>query len=133
MYINTKFNSIVIGPNSYNGIDGSTARANQVPPKLDKGAVMQLTSKTTAVTLNKRQGVIPTNFAALAAGASAVFTLNNSRYLVGDVVVVSTNNLNDFARAGGNANGVISVAVKNETAGALGDPVFINFEIRPAS
>ncbi|MBD8688190.1 MULTISPECIES: hypothetical protein [unclassified Rhizobium] len=104
-----------------------------MPPKLDKGAVMQLTSKTTAVTLNKRQGVIPTNFAALAAGASAVFTLNNSRYLVGDVVVVSTNNLNDFARAGGNANGVISVAVKNETAGALGDPVFINFEIRPAS
>ncbi len=163
VYVNTNFNSIIIDANGYNGmntaveltanaggvvigdnsgytnvnnkvIDGSAARANQVPAKLDFGTVTQLTSKTTAVTLNKRSGIITTNSAALAAGASASFTFNNSRYKAGDAVIVTTrNNANYSVRAGGSADGVITVTVKNETAGSLGDPVFIDFVLQPAS
>lgn len=42
------------------------------------GTVTQLTSKSTAVTLNKPTGMITMNSSALAAGASVSFTLNNT-------------------------------------------------------
>lgn len=163
VYVNTSFNAISINDNVCNGmntgfeltasagavnigagnsftnvnnpvIDASAARLNNVPPMYDRGNVTQLTSKTTAVTLNKRSGIITTNSSALAAGASNTFTFNNSRYKAGDTVSTTTRNNNNYSvRSGGSADGVITVTVKNETAGALGDPVFIDFALQPAS
>jgi hypothetical protein len=52
------------------------------------GAVMQITSRTTAVTLNKLCGAI-TLVSAAGATAAASFTVNNSFVSAGDVVIVS--------------------------------------------
>lgn len=54
------------------------------------GTVTQLTNKGTAVTLNKSNGLIIMNNAALANGASALFQFNNSILAIGDSVIVHT-------------------------------------------
>lgn len=93
------------------------------------GTVTQATSKSTAVTLNKPTGQITMNGAALAAGATVVFTVTNSIANYIDVV-----NLNH--RGGGNYNvwqnpgiGNFDVYVKNISAGSLSDALQINFAI----
>lgn len=53
------------------------------------GTVTQITSRSTGVTLNTICGSIQTDVTSLAAGASAEFTVTNSRVAIGDVVVVS--------------------------------------------
>jgi len=53
------------------------------------GAVTQLTSRATGVTLNKLTGQITTNTASLAAEASARFTVTNSTVAIGDCIIVS--------------------------------------------
>jgi hypothetical protein len=53
------------------------------------GAVTQLTSRATAVTLNKLCGQITTDDASLAAAAEATFTVNNNLVQAGDVVAIS--------------------------------------------
>lgn len=52
------------------------------------GAVTQITSRATGVTLNKISGAITTDATSLAAGAEATFTVTNSACAVGDVPVV---------------------------------------------
>lgn len=51
--------------------------------------VTQLTNRSTGVTINTVCGSIQTDTTSLAAGASAEFTVTNSRVSIGDVVVVS--------------------------------------------
>lgn len=75
------------------------------------GAVTQATSRTTAVTLNKRTGAITTNTASLAAEGSADFVVNDSLVEVGDVVIVSI-------RSGSNGGGTI-VSVAGVAAGSF--------------
>lgn len=53
------------------------------------GAVTQITSRTTGVTLNTLTGQITTDTTSLAAGAAASFTVTNSTTAIGDVIVVS--------------------------------------------
>ena len=53
------------------------------------GTVTQITNRSTGVTLNTICGSIQTDVTSLAAGASAEFTVTNSRVAIGDVVVVS--------------------------------------------
>jgi hypothetical protein len=53
------------------------------------GSVTQTTSKATAVTLNTPNGLINMNNAQLAAGASVIFTLNNTWLTLFDTVVVN--------------------------------------------
>lgn len=53
------------------------------------GAVVQATSRSTGVTLNKICGSITTHTASLAAGAEATFTVTNTLVAATDVVVVS--------------------------------------------
>ena len=55
----------------------------------DGGAVTQITSRATGVTLSTLAGTITTHTASLAAGASAIFTVTNTKVAIGDVVVVS--------------------------------------------
>lgn len=59
------------------------------------GTVTQLTSKSTAVTLNKPTGQITMNNAALAAGAIASFQFLNSLITTSDMVIVTLNNKTD--------------------------------------
>lgn len=49
----------------------------------------QITDRTTAVTCNALSGAITTDSTSLAAEASAVFTVNNTKVEIGDVIVLS--------------------------------------------
>lgn len=98
------------------------------------GTVTQLTSKSTAVTLNKPTGTITTHNASLAAGASVSFTMNNTT--IGDIdtvdVVVAgiispgTYEVNKKILGGGNG---VSILIKNITGSTLSDSIRLNFTI----
>lgn len=98
------------------------------------GAVTQLTSPTTGVTLNRRSGVITTVAGTLAAGGEEAFTLTNSEIAVGDVVVVC---MGDHASAGTPVAVVLSVAAGScviavtnlHAANALNAALKINFMV----
>lgn len=80
------------------------------------GAVTQITSASTGVTLNKVCGQITTVALTTAAAAEEVFTVTNSNVVATDVIVVSTT----YAGAG-----TIMVAVKAVAAGSF-DVVIAN-------
>lgn len=75
------------------------------------GAVTQITSRTTGVTLSKLTGQITTNNASLAAEASADFVVTNTTVAIGDVVVVAI-------QSGSNGGGTI-VSVAAVAAGSF--------------
>jgi hypothetical protein len=98
-----------------------------------QGAVTQLTSKTTGVTLNKSAGKITMNGAALAAGTTVLFTLTNSTISANDVMIVNVG-------AGGTSGaywpyvasltaGSAVIGLYNNTAGSLSETPVINFAI----
>jgi hypothetical protein len=94
------------------------------------GTVTQLTSKSTAVTLNKPTGQITTNNAALAAAATVAFVVNNSIVSLGDVVIVAiSNNANYTVIASYTASGSLGIRLTNVSGGSLSDAVVINFAI----
>lgn len=97
------------------------------------GSVTQTTSKTTAVTLNKPCGSITMHNAALAAGATVIFGVNNSLvsatdfigvtargFASGGTYIVSVDNI----YAGG-----FAVSLKNISAGTLTESLAIGFAI----
>lgn len=97
------------------------------------GSVTQLTSKSTAVTLNKPSGQIITHNEALAAGARATFQVNNS-------LVTNTSNVVCHIR-GGNTLGVYSLeveqilngsfilSIRNNSAASYSQALAIKFDI----
>ena len=94
------------------------------------GIVAQLTSKSTSVTLNKPTGTIIMNNAALAAGASVQFTVNNSIVTNADNVVLTNNWGAAYSiRVVDINDGFFYVVVKNESAGSLSENVAFNFTI----
>jgi hypothetical protein len=96
------------------------------------GAVTQLTSKATAVTLDKKCGQITMNAASLAANTTVTFTLTNSTIAATDLLVLNHD-------AGGTAGsyllnaqaaaGSASINVRNVTAGALAEAIVIGFAV----
>ena len=96
------------------------------------GTVTQSTSKSTAVTLNRPTGQITMNNAALAAGGTVIFIVNNSVVTVIDNVLVTgvwgVSPAYRIARLGVGA-GAFQIAVTNNTAGTLSEAVAINFAI----
>ena len=94
------------------------------------GTVTQLTSKATAVTLNKPTGQITTAADALAASAAANFFVNNSFVQATDVVIVTNNkNSNYRVQIVTTSAGGFTVSLKNESGGSLSEAVTINFAI----
>ncbi len=97
------------------------------------GTATQATNKTTAVTLNKATGEITMNAAALAAGAIASFTLNNSVLVAGDQLVATHHAAGTFgpylinARVTGNGTG--QIAVRNTSAASLAEAIVIKFTV----
>jgi hypothetical protein len=99
-----------------------------------QGSVTQLTSKSTAVTLNKSAGVITMNNASLATATNATFTLNNSLISANDTVILTISggqatagSYNVFANA--LAVGSVSITLRNISGGSLGEAVVINFAL----
>lgn len=98
-----------------------------------QGTVTQLTSKSTAVTLDKPAGQITMNNAALAGNTAVSFTFNNS--------FISTNDILLLAIAGNAttgaytayvtnlATGAAGIALRNLSAGSLSEAVVLNFAL----
>ncbi len=99
-----------------------------------QGAVTQATSKTTAVTSNFSNVQITMNNAALAAGATVSFTLNNSLISDRDTLIVNV--------AGGNATpgtytafvstiaaGSALISLYNISGGSLSEAIKLNIAI----
>ena len=99
-----------------------------------QGAVTQLTSKSTGVTLNKSNGQITMNNAALAAGAIVSFTLTNSLLSARDVLIV---NVSGGAATAGTYTAFVSsigvgtavLSLYNISGGSLSEAVIINYAI----
>ena len=97
------------------------------------GTVTQLTSKSTAVTLNKPSGQITMNNAALAAGAEISFLVNNSLITTTDSIyptipLTSPNNGSYTVRAIQGSSGFY-LNVKNISGGSLSDALVLNFTV----
>lgn len=97
------------------------------------GAVTQVTSKATGVTLAKLTGAITMHNASLAAGAKASFTVTNSTVAATDIPVVAV-------KSGGTTNayraavaavaaGSFNITLENITAGALAESPVISFNV----
>lgn len=97
------------------------------------GTVTQVTSKSTAVTLNKPTGQITMNNAALAAGASVIFGLNNSLLGAYDSLLVQsnfgTNSQGYVAQVTYSGTGLAYIRVTNITGGSLSEAVTLTFAI----
>ena len=99
-----------------------------------QGTVTQLTSKSTAVTLNKSAGRITMNNAALATATNATFTLNNNLISANDAVILTISggqatpgSYNVFANS--LAAGSVSITLRNISGGSLSEAVVINFAL----
>ena len=99
-----------------------------------QGAVTQLTSKSTAVTLNNSAGRITMNNASLATATNATFTLNNTTISANDAVILTISggqatagSYNVFANA--LAAGTVSITLRNISGGSLSEAVVINFAV----
>ena len=97
------------------------------------GTVTQGTSKTTAVTLNAKCGVITTHAAALASSTAIQFTMTNSAISATDVVIA---NQGSGGTAGSYQCHVVSVGagtsvvrLSNTSGGSLSEAVTINFAV----
>lgn len=99
-----------------------------------QGSVTQLTSKSTAVTLNTSAGVITMNNASLATATNATFTLNNSYISTNDTVILTIaggqttpGSYNVFANS--LSAGSVSITLRNISGGTLSEAIVINFAL----
>lgn len=93
------------------------------------GTVTQLTSKSTAVTLNKPSGKIITHNEPLASGATVTFILNNSLISSGDILVIANDSYVAYSiesRLVFDGIAYISITNKNATSS---DIIGIRFSI----
>jgi len=98
----------------------------------DGGTVTQATSKSTAVTLNKKCGTVTLNNAALAADAIVSFTLTNSTIAATDVVVLNHSSAGTAGKYALNAQaaaGSASINVTNISTGSLSEAIVIRFAV----
>jgi len=97
------------------------------------GTETQETNKTTAVTLNKINGEIVMNGAALADDATAAFTLTNSTIAATDVVIVNVASVGTAGAyqvtVGAVAAGSCSISVLNVSGGSLSQAIKLNFAV----
>jgi len=85
-------------------------------------SVTQTTSRATGVTINALSGTITTDTTSLAAEASAVFVVTNSKVEIGDVVVLSMHSgsvaLNTTPVVSAVAAGSFSITIVNNNVAA---------------
>jgi hypothetical protein len=102
-----------------------------------QGAVTQITSKSTGVTLNKSAGRITMDAAALAGSAAVSFILTNSTISINDTIIVNVSSNTTGSAAGAYttyvsylAAGSALITLRNlTTATSYSEAVIINFSI----
>lgn len=94
------------------------------------GTVVQATSKSTAVTLNKPSGRITMHNAALAAGAFVLFTFTNATIAFGDEVSITMiGGTNYRVETIDIWDGACTLRVTNISASSLSDALAFNFKV----
>lgn len=97
------------------------------------GAVTQLTSKSTGVTVNATTGAITLHNAALADATNVTFTVTNAAAEANDVPVVvhkSAGTLGSYqAWAHSPAAGSFKITVRNVSGGSLGEAIVLQFAL----
>lgn len=96
------------------------------------GSVVQATSKSTGVTLNKICGQITLNGALLATGTTVSFTLTNSCIAAGDILVFNHVSIGTFGAYNLNARaaaGSATIDVRNISGGGLSEAIVIAFAV----
>jgi hypothetical protein len=96
------------------------------------GTVAQSSSKSTAVTLNKKCGQITMNGAALAAATTVSFTLTNSTIAATDLLVlnhVSGGTAGSYLLNAQAASGSASINVRNVNGSSLSEAIVIGFAV----
>lgn len=98
------------------------------------GYVVQATSKSTTVTLNKPSGRIVMHNAALAAGATVSFQLTNSLLTTFDGLVINcvggVSSLANYRFSYGvTVDGAALIYVTNQTGGSLSEGIALNFQV----
>jgi hypothetical protein len=96
------------------------------------GTVTQATSKSTGVTLNKSNGQITLNAAALAADTTVSFALTNTVIAAGDVLVlnhISGGTAGSYLLNAQSAAGSATINVRNITAGSLSEAIVIAYAV----
>ena len=96
------------------------------------GAVVQVTSKATGVTLDKSNGQITMVNSALAGTTIVSFTLTNSVIEAGDIIVmnhISGGTLGAYAFNASTAAGSAVINVSNLTTGSLSDAIVLRFAV----
>lgn len=98
-----------------------------------RGAVTQLTSKSTGVTLNKSIGRITMNNAALTQQTHVLFTLTNSYISANDLVVINVSGGGTsgayWPYVANMSTGSAIIGLFNNTGGSLSEAVIINFAV----
>jgi len=97
------------------------------------GAVTQITSKATGVTLSKLCGSITTDNAALAAAAEVTFIVTNTKVAITDVIVLSIQSGGTsgeyLAHVSDVGAGTFDITLANMSASSASDVVIINFAV----
>ncbi len=95
------------------------------------GTVTQLTSKSTAVVLNKPTGTIITHNATMVSGAAVSFSVTNTLVSNTDTIVPSTSTTSYAYTINcvGVANGSFIIRIVNNAASSLSENIAINFTI----
>jgi hypothetical protein len=96
------------------------------------GAVTQLTSKATGVTLNTITGQITMNAAALASATSVAFVMTNSTIAANDLLVInhiSGGTAGSYAFTPQSAAGSVTITVRNISAGSLSEAIVLAFAV----
>ena len=94
------------------------------------GTVTQLTSKSTGVTLNKTNGQITMNAAALANGASVAFNLTNSTISNTDLLLTNCSSNSGYTVTCTSCTvGSANIRVTNVSGGSLSEALVINFAV----
>ena len=100
------------------------------------GVVTQATNKATGVTLNKSNGQITLNGAALAADTTVSFTLSNTTIAAGDVLIlnhISGGTAGSYLLNAQSATESASINVRNITAASLSEAIVIAFAVIKAN
>lgn len=123
-------NQTVAGNKSFTGNVLVTADTGSIGYGVGAGGtVTQLTSKSTAVTLNKPTGQIVTAADALAANTSVSFTLNNSSIGSYDSIVPDWSSQNYEVSIFGTGSGTVIIKLTNTSGVSRSEAVTIGFNL----
>jgi len=134
----SSLDSTTIGATTPAAVTGTNVLANNTLgySSGSGGTVTQATDKGTAVTLNKINGEIVMNGAALADDATATFTLNNNLINATNVVIVNVASVGTpgayQVTVGAVATGSCSISVLNVSGGPLSQAIKLNFAVLTA-